>query len=102
VQAPPSSLLTVGHGTHSASDFTDLLRGAGVTHLVDVRIAPGSRRYPWFARDALAAWLPGAGIAYSHERDLGGFRKPAPDSPNLGWRRSSPPRSTASLRCPAS
>jgi len=84
-----TGLLTVGHGTHSAEDFTALLRGAGVTHLVDVRTAPGSRRYPWFARDALADWLPEAGIAYSHERDLGGFRKPAPDSPNMGWRNTS-------------
>lgn len=79
-------LLTVGHGTHPQEDFVALLRGAGVTHVVDVRTAPGSRRYPWFRREALAGWLPEAGIAYDHEPDLGGFRKPLPDSPNAGWR----------------
>ena len=82
-------MLTVGHGTHEADDFAALLRGAGVANLVDIRTAPGSRRYPWFARDALASWLPDAGIAYAHERDLGGFRKPLPDSPNAGWRNTS-------------
>jgi uncharacterized protein (DUF488 family) len=82
-------LLTVGHGTHSAEDFAALLNGAGVTHVVDVRTAPGSRRYPWFSAAALAEWLPENGIAYSGERDLGGFRKPLPDSPNGGWRNTS-------------
>ncbi len=82
-------LLTVGHGTHEADAFAALLRGAGVTRLVDVRTAPGSRRYPWFGAAALAEWLPEHGIAYAHERDLGGFRKPLPDSPNTGWRNES-------------
>ena len=82
-------MLTVGHGTHDQEAFTALLRGAGVTHVVDVRTAPGSRRFPWFARGELATWLPEAGVAYSHEPDLGGFRKPRPDSPNAGWRNES-------------
>jgi uncharacterized protein (DUF488 family) len=41
---------------------------------------------PWFWGDALAASLPEAGIAYEHFRDLGGFRRPQPGSPNGGWR----------------
>jgi len=82
-------LVTVGHGTATAEDFAALLRGAGVTHVVDVRTAPGSRRYPWFAAAALAEWLPENGVTYSGERDLGGFRKPLPDSPNGGWRNTS-------------
>jgi uncharacterized protein (DUF488 family) len=53
--------------------------------LVDVRTAPGSRRNPQFGRDALAESLSGRGIEYRHEPALGGFRKPAPDSPNAGW-----------------
>jgi uncharacterized protein (DUF488 family) len=52
---------------------------------VDVRSAPGSRRHPQFARDALARSLPERGIEYVHEPALGGFRKPLPDSPNSGW-----------------
>jgi uncharacterized protein (DUF488 family) len=80
------SLLTVGHGTASQDELTELLRGAGVTLLVDVRTAPGSKRHPHVARAALEQWLPAAGIDYRWERDLGGFRKPAPDSPDVVWR----------------
>ena len=78
-------LLTFGHGTASQEQITDLLRGAGVENLVDVRTAPGSRRNPHVNRDELQRWLPEAGIAYRWEKDLGGFRKPAPDSPDVGW-----------------
>jgi uncharacterized protein (DUF488 family) len=80
------TLLTVGHGTASQEELTDLLRGAGVTLLVDVRTAPGSKRHPHVARAELAEWLPAAGIAYRWEKDLGGFRKPAADSPDVVWR----------------
>ena len=80
------TLLTVGHGTASQQELTDLLRGAGVTLLVDVRTAPGSRRHPHVARAELAEWLPAAGIEYRWEKDLGGFRRPAPDSPDVVWR----------------
>lgn len=80
------SLLTVGHGTASQDELTALLRDAGVRRLVDVRTAPGSKRQPHVARAALASWLPAAGIAYEWEKDLGGFRKAAPDSPDVVWR----------------
>ena len=58
---------------------------AGVRRLVDVRSVPRSRRHPHFADDALAVSLPAEGIDYRHERALGGFRRPRPDSPNGGW-----------------
>jgi uncharacterized protein (DUF488 family) len=79
-------LLTFGHGTASAERMTELLRGAGVTVLVDVRTAPGSRRHPHVARAELERWLPEAGISYRWEKRLGGFRKPPPDSPDVTWR----------------
>ena len=78
------TLLTVGHGTASQDALTALLRG--VPLLVDVRTAPGSTRHPHVARAALEEWLPAAGIAYRWEQDLGGFRRPAPDSPDVVWR----------------
>jgi uncharacterized protein (DUF488 family) len=78
------TLLTVGHGTASQQELTDLLRG--VPLLVDVRTAPGSRRHPHVDRAALEQWLPAAGIAYRWEQDLGGFRRPAADSPDVVWR----------------
>ena len=79
-------LLTFGHGTASAERMTELLRGAEVTGLIDVRTAPGSRRHPHVARAELERWLPEAGIAYRWDKRLGGFRRPAPDSPDVAWR----------------
>jgi len=53
---------------------------------VDIRIAPGSRRHPQFARAELERWLPEAGICYRWEKRLGGFRKASPDNPDVAWR----------------
>src|ERR1700758_4145586 len=79
-------LLTYGHGTETAERTADILRAAGVSSLVDIRTAPGSRRNPQFARTALEEWLPEAGIAYRWEKRLGGFRRPGPDNPDVVWR----------------
>lgn len=79
-------LLTVGHGTLEQQQLTGLLAHAGVEVLVDVRTAPGSRRHPHVARAAMECWIPEAGIEYRWERRLGGWRKPAPDSPNVALR----------------
>lgn len=81
------ALHTLGHGTASAAELTALLRGAGVTGVVDIRRFPGSRRHPHHASDALAARLPDEGIAYRWEPRLGGRRRlPAaslgPDGPD--------------------
>jgi uncharacterized protein (DUF488 family) len=75
------TIFTIGHGTRAPEAFLGLLREAGVGRLVDVRTAPGSRRNPQFGRDALETTLRAAGIAYEWwGNDLGGFRKPSPDS----------------------
>ena len=79
-------LLTYGHGTESAERTVAILAGAGVSSLVDIRTAPGSRRNPQFARAAMEEWLPEAGIAYRWEKRLGGFRRPGPDNPDTTWR----------------
>ena len=71
----PATLLTVGHGTASAHQLTQLLLGAGVDLVVDVRRFPGSRTHPHLSREALAQWLPEAGIAYRWEERLGGRRR---------------------------
>jgi uncharacterized protein (DUF488 family) len=78
-------LYTVGHSTRTLEQLIALLQAAGVQELVDVRAFPGSRRHPHFAAAALAGSLASAGIGYTHERRLGGFRRPRPDSPNSGW-----------------
>ena len=79
-------LLTYGHGTEAADRTAAILQGAGITSLVDIRTAPGSRRNPQFARAAMEEWLPEAGIAYRWEKRLGGFRRPGPDNPDIAWR----------------
>lgn len=79
-------LLTVGHGTASQDELVALLRGAGVTSVVDVRRTPGSRRHPHVARERLAEWLPDAGVAYRWEERLGGRRSRLDGSPNTGLR----------------
>jgi uncharacterized protein (DUF488 family) len=82
-------VFTVGHGTLSEAQLLDRLRPGAVTLVVDIRRAPGSRRHPHLGKDQLEQWLPAAGIAYRWEPRLGGFRPPAPDSPDTFWRNDS-------------
>lgn len=81
-----STIWTIGHSTRSAVEFLDLLRAHTIDGLADIRTIPRSRRHPHFGRDALDARLTEEGIAYRHFAELGGLRKPQPDSPNGAWR----------------
>lgn len=86
---PGAALLTVGHGTMSQEDLTELLQAAGVGTLVDVRRFPGSRRHPHVARDAMEGWVPSVGISYLWMPALGGRRRlPGSDveSVDTWWR----------------
>ncbi|MHC6595186.1 DUF488 domain-containing protein [Arthrobacter sp. C152] len=94
------ALFTVGHGTSSQEEFTALLTAAGVESLVDVRIGPGSRKFPQFGKDSMAGWLPAAGISYRWERRLGGFRKLPPGSPDTALRNESFRAYAAYMRTP--
>jgi uncharacterized protein (DUF488 family) len=79
-------IVTVGHSNHEEADFCELLRGAGVEAVADVRRHPSSRRLPHFDRSALAAALKLNGIGYEWMGEgLGGRREPVPDSPNDAW-----------------
>ncbi len=77
---------TIGHSTRAIELFVELLNAHRIHLLVDVRRWPASRRHPQFQRDALSQVLHDASIDYLWRGDLGGFRKPAPDSPNAAWR----------------
>ena len=79
-------IYTIGHSTRSLDELIGLLGEHGVQRLVDIRRYPGSRRYPHFSRENLATALPEHGIEYVHVPELGGRRKPLPDSPNKAWR----------------
>lgn len=82
----PETIWTIGHSTRSAEEFIALLGGNGIQALADVRRFPGSRKYPHFNVEPLAHALHDAGIEYVAFPELGGRRKPLPDSPNTAWR----------------
>jgi uncharacterized protein (DUF488 family) len=80
-------IFTIGHGAREISTFLDLLEGAEVKRLVDVRTAPGSRTHPQFGQDALAAALAHRGLVYEWGgKELGGFRRARPDSRHTALR----------------
>jgi uncharacterized protein (DUF488 family) len=82
----PRTVHTIGHSTRTIEAFIELLDAHAIELLVDVRRWPGSKRHPQFNREALSASLKSNGIEYLWRGDLGGFRKPASDSPNTAWR----------------
>jgi uncharacterized protein (DUF488 family) len=81
-----TTIRTVGHGTLEAPAFVELVQGAGIEVVVDVRRYPGSRRHPHFGSEAMAAWLREAGVGYEWMPELGGRRRMVADSPNVGLR----------------
>ena len=84
-----SRIWTIGHSTRDIDIFISLLEENGIKLLADVRSLPGSKRYPQFNREALAESLNAHGIRYEHFPELGGRRKPKPDSRNTAWRNAS-------------
>jgi len=80
---------TIGHSSRRFDELLGLLAPYDIQAIADVRRHPGSRRQPWFARDALEKSLPEHGIAYRWIPALGGRRRPKPDSPNTAWRNES-------------
>ncbi len=83
---PAARCWTIGHSTRPFNAFLALLRANDITRLADIRTIPQSRRHPHFSRLALEAHLEDEGIQYRHFPDLGGLRKPRPDSPNSAWK----------------
>jgi uncharacterized protein (DUF488 family) len=77
---------TIGHSTRNIDDFISALEANGIKFVADVRLLPGSKRYPQYNKEALAEALKECGIAYEHFPELGGRRKPRPDSRNRAWR----------------
>src|SRR5579871_674121 len=76
---------TIGHSTRSLEELLAILAAHGVERLADVRKVPRSRRHPHFAAESLVRALPAAGVAYRHFPDLGGLRRPLPNSTNNAW-----------------
>lgn len=80
------SVWTIGHSTHPWTVFVDLLKMHRVACVADVRRFPGSRKHPHFNAASMSESLPESGIEYLPLPELGGRRKPSPDSLNDAWR----------------
>jgi uncharacterized protein (DUF488 family) len=78
-------IFTIGHSTHELDAFVALLDEHGIGAVTDVRTVPRSRRVPHFNAESLEVALGSAGFDYAHIPGIGGLRKPAPDSVNMGW-----------------
>lgn len=69
---------TVGHSNLEFSEFANLLRGAAIEALIDVRSSPQSVRFPQFTQSVLEKTLAAEGITYIFlGEELGG----RPDDP---------------------
>jgi uncharacterized protein (DUF488 family) len=84
-----SEIWTVGHSTHTAEAFGELLVQHQIKTLVDVRSFPGSRRYPQFNKSALGDYLSSLSIEYVHAPLLGGRRSPSASSHNTALQNAS-------------
>ena len=62
--------MTIGYEGTVLNAVLTALQNAGVTHVLDVRAVPQSRK-PGFSKRLLAASLEALGIRYTHLRDLG-------------------------------
>lgn len=78
-------IATVGHSNRTLEQFVAILDAHRIGLVADVRIHPRSRYLPHFNGGALGEALSSHGIGYIHFRDLGGYRKPRPDSRNTAF-----------------
>jgi uncharacterized protein (DUF488 family) len=68
-----SRIYTVGHSTRDFDEVLAMLRKNEISHLVDVRSIPSSRKYPQWNQSAITDALP-ADIEYRWIPKLGGRR----------------------------
>lgn len=80
----PFTIFTIGHSNHSIEHFVELLEGAGITAIADVRSSPYSRFCPQFNREALKESLSFVGIAYIPMGAEFGARRTEPESLEAG------------------
>jgi uncharacterized protein (DUF488 family) len=68
------TIYTIGHSTHAAERFVELVRQHGVQVVVDTRSSPYSRYSPQFDREALKETVITAGLRYLWMGDAVGGR----------------------------
>jgi len=81
-----NSVFTVGHSNHTLERFHAILAAHNINIVIDVRRLPASKKWPHFNAVALAESLPPVGVEYVPLPELGGRRRPRPDSPHVAWR----------------
>jgi uncharacterized protein (DUF488 family) len=81
-----TKIWTIGHSTRTIEEFVEALQAHGIKLVADVRLLPGSRRFPQFNQEMVAKSLRDHGIAYRHFAELGGRRKAGKNSRNTAWR----------------
>lgn len=69
-----SAVYTIGHSSRPLQEFLDLLAESRINCVVDVRRLPGSRAFPQYDADALAASLAASKIDYWYLPPLCGRR----------------------------
>lgn len=82
-------IYTIGHSTHSITEFLEMLSSFEIKLLGDVRKLPGSRKFPQFDQENLIESLEENAIEYQHLVELGGRRKVHKDSRNTRWNNDS-------------
>lgn len=95
------AIYTIGHSTRKLAEFVGLLKESDIACVVDVRRFPGSRAFPHFNAEPLAAALAADGIDYWHATVLGGRRRAgevADDSTDHFWTNASFRRYAAHAR----
>jgi uncharacterized protein (DUF488 family) len=85
-------IFTIGHSTRTIAEFVEILRGASVDLVIDVRSVPRSRTNPQYNFDVLGDELDPFQIAYERIPELGGLRGHSRDVPpetNAFWENGS-------------
>ncbi|HWD20307.1 MAG TPA: DUF488 domain-containing protein [Verrucomicrobiae bacterium] len=85
----PAEIWTIGHSRHTMEELSALLKTYQIQAVADVRRFAVSRRHPQFNEMDLFKSLAKDGIEYESFAELGGRRRPTPDSPNSLWRNES-------------
>ncbi len=83
-------LVTLGHGRLDRQELADLIRGARLERVIDIRRFPGSRVNDAATRESLTSLLAALGVDYRWDERLGGRRHlraaQDADSPDGWWR----------------
>jgi uncharacterized protein (DUF488 family) len=85
----PQEIWTIGHSRRSLEEFVELLKAFEIQSVADVRRFAVSKRFPHFSQMQLFKSLADMRIQYEDFGELGGRRRPMPDSPNTRWRNES-------------